>query len=119
VKATRGDLVVLVRTVRNYSLIDGDLSRTEVDVAEVTSVTRDGKVKAARLLDSDLPLAIERYTGVVQTFLVPADSIDKDAAIAKVREHVWKPGTRLIQPYTSVDEVREVLRPFRLLDAAA
>lgn len=113
-RAKRGDLVALIATTHDYVIGQGSQERTTVEVCEVTSITRDGAVKAARRLDSETSTPIERWHGVTQRLLIPADTIDKTAAVQTVLSHTWDGHPNQTKAYESINEARAALRPHLL-----
>jgi hypothetical protein len=108
----RGDVAVVSEERSTYVLGSGASARTEVRLYLVTSVTRDGRVKAVRALDSEAAHPVERLFGhpTVKTF--PAEDVDLGALLAEAGAHKW-PGHKdssLLKPYDSVDEVRELVK---------
>lgn len=119
VKANRGDLVVIHVRSRTYMLCGESSERDEFTVGTVTSVTRDGLVKAYRPAGDlattdhmgrayrgrDLPLV-----GFQHVWIMSAARVDAAGAMVTAACHVW-PGHEQIMAYGSLDEVREALRP--------
>lgn len=104
-QARRGDIAVLVHPH------DG---RTDITLGVVTSVTRDGTVKAR---DEPLfagsaprPLRLLHARGD-RVLIVPAARIDVAAAMAAYRQHVY-PGDDMIRPFESEEEARVFLVQF-------
>lgn len=98
VSARRGDLLLLGQ--------DGDCWRFGV----VTSITREGVVRAARLVGyGDVPTMIypPRPGQVVKVMC--RDRIDVDAALAVAAAHTW-PQHDSPMPYSSLTEAREAVR---------
>lgn len=116
-KARRGDLIVVERIERSYTISHGSSERTRYDVMEVAGLFRDGRVRTVRSVawKDSYTQEIEgkrRMLGLVQTYLLPATDIDKEAAIKAVREHTY-PNSTTPMPFDSLDEIRALLRPFR------
>lgn len=109
-RAKRGDLAALIAVRHDYVIGQPTSQRTTVEIHEVTSVTREGAVKAVRRLDSDYSTPIERCHGVTQRLLIPAAVIDKPAAVQTILAHTW-PGHESMKPYDSIEEARAALRP--------
>lgn len=124
-KAKRGDLVALVIT-STYARTSGPVqSSTRVLVHMVTSITREGAVKATRPLHgSDLgrgeqygpekPSPIDRVLGLRQRYVIGADQVHIPSAIAAVLAHHYPGHPGQLQPFDSLEELRELLAPFRV-----
>lgn len=107
--ARRGDLVVVDRCVWR----DFQQAQHEYDVMEVTNVFRDGRVKAARALDSAYPQPLSRICGYERHHMVYARLIDKTAAVEAVLAHHWPGHPGLLKSFDSLDEVRDLLKSFK------
>lgn len=104
--ARRGDLVVIV-------INHPDLDYQTVEIMLVTSITRDGHVKATQnTWGTTLPLA--RQLGVQQTLVVSKTEVDVDAVMAAARAHTWPGHPNQPMHYDTLAEVRQVLAPHRL-----
>lgn len=113
--AVRGDIAV-VETVRRTSYV-GRTAQESVSYAVVlvTSVTRDGQVKAVRDTRwGDAVRRIEHMAGVRGISVVSKKEIDVEAALAHVASHTYPNSTTPLD-YASVAEVRSALRPFRVV----
>lgn len=117
--AKRGDLVVIHTVMTSYSASYERSETDHFDVGVVTSVTRDGNVKRWRrgddFQDSDYLGRPNRgqdipSTGYQSRRIMPAGQIDVTGALATAACHVW-PGHEYTQPYGSLDEVKDALRP--------
>jgi hypothetical protein len=120
-KAKRGDLVAIVQEHRDYIIGQGATKHTTCQIAVVSSITREGLVKAVRWAynhgekwDDPTPLA---HLGRIETHLVPAAKIDVAAALEAAKAHSWPSGSTM--PYASLDEVRDALRPHLFAPATA
>jgi hypothetical protein len=116
-RARRGDLIVVCQEHPSFGAGDPYDSYT---VGVVTSVTRDGGVKAYRPA-GDLPeperagRAADKGTDLARQrpdrfWVLPADGVDVPAALATAACHTW-PDSQFPQPYESLDEVRAVMQP--------
>lgn len=117
-KARRGDLAVLLMRSTTTHLSEGRQTSERVEIGTVTSVTREGTVKAVAIPFSrtDLDpqsLPLRSRHGVTSVLLVPADEIDTEAALSAYREHRWNDESEMIKPLDSIAQAREMLRPFR------
>lgn len=121
-KAKRGDLVAIERETSCTSTTS-TTRRTSIDVHIVTSVTREGVVKATRPVHgSDLgreteygpekPQPIARIFGLRARYVIGAQTIHVPSAIAAVLAHHYPGHPNQLQPFDSLDELRSILRPF-------
>jgi hypothetical protein len=103
--AHRGDLAVIVA---NHP----DLGYQTVEITEVTSITRDGLVKAIRdTWDTTRPLA--RVLGVEQVLVVPKTEVDAAAVMKAAKAHTWPDHPNQPRHYESLDEVRALMAEHR------
>lgn len=105
VPAKRGDLVVVSETAADYVNGVGRTERTTARVGVVTSITREGLVKAALLVGSDTPTVLATRH---RTVVCSKNRIDVGAALEVARRHTW-PQHDSPMPYSSIDEIREAL----------
>jgi len=112
-QAKRGDLIVRVSTPHTHTIGSATQARTRVEVLEVTSVTRDGMVKAARNVADDSLASVprERWRDVQQIYVIPAADINKQAVVEAVKSHHYPGHPDQPQPFDSVAEVKALLRP--------
>ena len=115
-KARRGDLVVIERKTSYVTTSDGWHESTEYDVGIVTSITRDGLVKACKTRYAD-SVPMDHIHGYLRSFIVPQSEIDVVSAVEAARANEWSSG-HTGKPFDSLDEVRDVLRPFKTKAAA-
>ena len=109
VPAKRGDLAVLTISVPTGRL---DGSRELAYLIEViTSVTRDGQMKATRPANAIRPLLLG-HRGIKAHRVIPAAEVDVDGLITAVAAHTW-PGGRLVRPFESLAEVKALTAPYR------
>jgi hypothetical protein len=122
--AKRGDLVIIVQQHRDYVIGTGSVESTTCEIGIISSVTRAGAVKAYRSPryrhepggGQSVPLA---YLPRATALLVPAASIDLEAALSVAEEHCWYGDGREFdsyRPFDSVDEVRAALKPCLIED---
>jgi len=116
-KAKRGDLIVIEKVERNYTVSEGATERTRFDVFEVAGLFRDGRVRTVRSVawSGSYPQELEgkrRMSGLVKTYLLPAANVDKDAVVKAVTEHCY-PNSDTPMPFGSLDEVRALVKPHR------
>lgn len=110
-KAKRGDLVALV-DVGSYTIQAGGrfgTVRTErVTLGEVTSVSRDGVVKAWRDLAyaDGVPTKRERFTG--QLLMIPRDKVRAAVVVDayRARRYATAPDSTQVPPFESTNELR-------------
>ncbi|MFD2422669.1 hypothetical protein [Amycolatopsis pigmentata] len=112
VKAQRGDLAVIVSQVHDFIIGQPLRTRTEVDVCEVTNITRDGHVKAVIKATWGMRVEIKRWVHRHTIYIVPKNEIDVSAAMKASAENPW-PSGHAGMPYRSLGDAREALRPFR------
>lgn len=107
--ARRGDLVVV--HVKGPS---GTLDVRYADdfyVGLVTSVTRDGQVKALRPAGTEGTWLIKHIAWkLLGSWVMSVADIDVDAALSTAAAHRY-PASEMTMPYGSLDEVRDALRP--------
>lgn len=114
-QAKRGDLIVRVSTPHTHTIGAATDTRKRVEILEVTNVTRDGMVKAARDIAYDNRAAIprERWLNVEQVYVIPAADVDKPAVVAAVKAHHYPGHPDQPMPFASVAEVKALLRQHR------
>jgi hypothetical protein len=116
VRARRGDLVVVHTRDTSYDRGSrvGPVTTHEWQIGVVTSVTREGLVKAVRYCYDTTPgskgWTLARGGRVQGWQLVPRGRIDTAGALATAACHVY-PGSEHSRGYASEGEVREALRP--------
>lgn len=114
--AKRGDTVAIVTTSHDYVIgKKGATVRESVALATVTSVTRDGIVKAAQDWGHEgSPVDLTRPDSRRRVLVVPAD-VDTVAARALyvTRRYPSAPHSAMVPPFGSVEECRAFLGPFR------
>lgn len=115
-KAKRGDLAAIVETRTDYFIGQASKERTTITLGIVTSVTREGLIKALQVpFSSDDHGARAPYhvTPYIQTLLVPAAAVDVAGVMAAYRQHTYAGHTQ-IEPFESVDAARAFVAPFRI-----
>lgn len=112
--ARRGDLVVVEETTVTSFIGARSVATSRYTVAVVTSVTRDGAVKAFRVdryqTENGETRQVARLAAGTRLLTFPKEKINVAAAQQTAREHTW-PGGQSSMPYNTLDEVREALRP--------
>ena len=111
-KASRGDLVVIERRNRGDVNGQGSYDRVEYEAGVVTSITREGAIKAFRTRYSDTQ-PIDRIVGFVRSYIVEKGVVDVDAAVAAAWANPWHNGDPG-KPFDSLDEVKACVAPFKL-----
>src|SRR5690348_7057698 len=106
-KAKRGDLVVIERKTSYVTTSEGYRERVEYEVGIVTSITRDGAVKAFRGR-YDSPQAVANTFGFLRSLVVPATDIDVEPAARAAWANEWRPGYPG-KPFDSLEEVKITL----------
>lgn len=118
-RARRGGLVVIIQEHRNYMIGAGSVESTTCEIGIVSSVTREGAVKAYQSPryrhepggGQSVPLA---YLPRATALLIPAATIDVEAAFAVAEGRCWHGDGREFdsyRPFDSLDEVRAALKP--------
>jgi hypothetical protein len=119
--AKRGDLAVIIIERQDYYI--GQASppaRTEVTIHEVTSVTRDGAVKAVRgTWPGSSPVPVERLARGARILTMSKTAIDVPAALDVARAHHWAGHPGQPRPFDSLAAVRAALQACRIHPAAA
>jgi hypothetical protein len=110
-KAQRGDLVVVHRT-QSITFTDRVERRDEFRVGRVTNITRDGAVKKwAPVGFGETPVEVDRVRDTVR--VAGQRTVDVDAALDAARAHHYDGHPEHPKPFDSLEEVRELLAPFR------
>lgn len=114
-RARRGDLVVIATTrrstrVRDFFVGEGN---TEYEIAEVTSVSRDGQVKEVRTVSLEAPVPLSRWHGLTQIWIVPRDRVDTAAVLAAARAHTWPGQPKQPKAFDTLGAVQDVMRANR------
>lgn len=119
-KAKRGDSVAIVSETRDYVIGQGSSTATRVELGQVTSITRDGAVKAFRSLgwSDSSARPIERVVGFRQAIIIPATQIAPDDVQSVAKAHHWPGHPNQPRPFESLEEVREALRPHLIQSAS-
>jgi hypothetical protein len=108
-RAKRGQLA-LVGTRYSYVNARGPSERgVHWELAEITSVTRDGEVKAYTnpAYPGDFVCKVA-HTSLIYA-VVDASALDRDKAVEIAREHTFPGGH--IRPWESFEEAKAALRP--------
>lgn len=117
VQPKRGDLLVIEGTESTFYINKKSETRIRYDVMEIVGLFRDGRIKTVRSLDFQTSEPLARVLACStnnKTWVIPAQRIDKDAAVSAIQAHRW-PGhedSPMIRPFESIDEVRALLKPF-------
>jgi hypothetical protein len=115
-KARRGDVVLIVRTTRDYIIGQAARERTDCSFALVSSITRDGMVKKVRRIayGSDVLESAPSDLGLHdRVYVLPATDVDVTGLLAAAKAHHWPDHPNQPMPFGGVDEARELARPFR------
>jgi hypothetical protein len=105
--AHRGDLAVLVRTVRDFYTDRPAEERTAAVICVVTSITREGLVSKVR----DNWGSTRALAHGERALVLGKDRVDVEAAWAAGCGHVY-PGHDTPRDFDSVETAREAVRPF-------
>jgi hypothetical protein len=112
----RGDGVVFVRTVRDYVIGEPSRERLDITVGLVTSVTRDGKVKAYRHAGwrTDVKLHKGSLEHSATQYVLPANEVDMSAIMDYCANRPWNHAPQhLGAPFQTMDDVKTELRQFK------
>jgi hypothetical protein len=102
--ARRGGRAVIVATHPDLGF--------RVEITEITSITRDGHVKAIR--DSwGMTWPLARYLGVEQVLIVSKSEVDTAAVMTATKAHTWSGHSNQPRPYESLDEAHAVVAEHR------
>ena len=120
-KAKRGDSVAIIAEKSCYASGTGRTVRTEIELGTVTSITRDGAVKAYRSAgwSSSTSLLIERVVGFKQLLVIPAGMVDPADVLTVAKAHHWDGHPNQPKHWESVEELRAALRPYLIEQVAA
>lgn len=114
--AKRGDLVIVEETTSHHVTGEGGGYKqgTQFTLARVTSVSKDGKIKALEdLRYGGGPYKIpERDPRRRTMHTIPAAAVNVDAALATGRDNPWSHDpTKTGMPFRTMDEVAAALTP--------
>lgn len=123
--AKRGDIVIIQQHHRDWVQGQGAVESDTYTIGTVTSITRDGTVKAYRpagtqpyhypAWDKNNGSAdVARVTGFVRAILVPATYADPAGVLATAECHTWPGHPEHVRAYDTLDEVRAAVAPHRL-----
>jgi hypothetical protein len=112
--AKRGDIAVIVTERRDCHIGKSSTIRTEVEVTEVTSVTREGAVKAVRFARRGAPSIPVARLMPHTTYVVPRAEFDVASALDAARAHHWPNHPDQPKHFDSLDEVRGMLIAHRI-----
>lgn len=111
-QAKRGDLAIIESRHRDHFMGQDARERSAFAVCVVTSITRDGVVKAVRRTGyGDTIQPIAHWVGFHVAHIVPQTKIDVDGALEAARQHTWPDHPDQPKYYDTLDEVRDALRP--------
>ncbi|MCK2243684.1 MULTISPECIES: hypothetical protein [unclassified Crossiella] len=111
VRARRGDLALIVTAYRDP--VTTTVTRTEVELAEIAGVTRDGRITTVRPALSGVRTGLADWPGRAEVFLLPHKRINVSAALiaARARTRNGQP-----VPYPDLDTACTELRPHLIPD---
>ncbi len=116
-KAKRGDIAVIVTEERTFYTNQPTETRTRVDVTEITSITREGIVKAVRNVWGGVPYSVDiHHARRSALYVVPKTDVDVPASMAAARAHTF-PNSDTPMPYGSLAEVKAMLSVHRIAQA--
>lgn len=113
----RGDGVLYIRTERVSVLGQPAQERVSVTVAVVTSVTRDGQIKAFHRGGSDTAVKLHRHSleHGMTAYRLPKAQWDVGAVLAYCAARPWPHAPQhLGAPFDGLDQARAELRQFRV-----
>lgn len=106
-KAKRGDLIIIERRTSYHHAQTGRHESLVYEVGIVTSITREGAVKAVRYQGHDYSTQLRWIFDYSFIYLLPQHQIDVQAAYTAAL------GTdALSKTYDSLGAVRETIRPY-------
>jgi len=108
--AKRGGLVITVEERSDLSLMGGRTVTAAYSVGVVTSITREGVIKAWR--DTWGTEQLARHNPRVTFQVGSKDRFDVDGAYEMAKAHTW-PGRPTPKDWDSLDELKAALRPYR------
>lgn len=110
--ARRGDLVIVQHSTLEATRDGRGRTVHRFRVAVVTSVTRDGQVKAFQEHSASAPYQVKHEPRNTRLHIVSQEKIDVEAALATARANPWNTGGgHLGKPYYSLTEVRDAMKP--------
>lgn len=115
--ARRGDLVIVQRSTLQGTRDGRGQTVHRFTAARVTSITRDGIVKAFQEHSSPIPYQVKHEPRSTRYHIIPQEKIDVEAALATARANPWNAaGGHLGKPYYSLAEVRDAMKPHMIAD---
>lgn len=111
----RGDGVVFVRSARTYTIGEASREYQDITVGMVTSVTRDGQIKAFRhgAWGSVVKLGTSQQRHAL-AYVLPKDEIDVAGVLDYCANRPWSHAPEHKgMPFRSLDEVKAELRQFK------
>jgi hypothetical protein len=112
-KAKRGDLAVIVSHISDFVIGQPMTTHDQVEVCVVTSVTRDGVIKAVRRASWAITIEMRRLVHPHETYVVPQADVDVEAAMETAAANPWPTSGTPGKYYDSLDEVKAMLRGLR------
>lgn len=110
--AKRGDLAIIESRHTYYVIGQGTTVHNEFTVCEVTSIKRDGSVRAVRSVNlGESTIDLARWTGYQRIYLVSKARINVADALAAARRNTWPGHSDHPKCYDTLNEVKEALRP--------
>lgn len=114
----RGDGIVFVRNERVAMIGQPSYDRTTISVGLVTSVTREGAIKAYRHSTYDQPeIKLHKHSleHGMQKYLLPKSDWDIGAVMDYCRDRPWAHSPEHTgAPFDSLDQLRAELKQFRI-----
>lgn len=113
---SRGDGVVFVRTARDYVIGQPSTERLDITVGMVTSVTRDGKIKAYQC--ATWSTVVKLHKGSLEhsatQYVLPKSEIDVAGVLDYCANRPWSHSPEHKgMPFHSLEEVKAELRQFK------
>lgn len=116
-KTRKGDVVLIERRQRTFTIGAGTTERTDYVVMLVSSASRDGTVTKVSDSFGDKGYAIPTYWDSSHRWILPASDIDVAGLLAAFEARAW-PGERDYHhgryPFDTFEEAKAFCAPFRL-----
>lgn len=115
--ARRGDLIIIQRSSLQGTRDGRGQTVHRFTAARVTSITRDGTVKAFQEHSSPIPYQVRHEPLSTRYHITPQEAINVAAALATAAANPWNTsGDHTGKPYYSLQEVQAAMKP-HLLEA--
>lgn len=108
--AKRGDIAVISKIKRGYSLVAGCYSHLSITVGTVESVARDGTVKRVQPADAGCALTPRDWSDIQ---LIRAGVLADPAGFLAECKARQTPDPATFNPFADLNDVRETARKYR------